>query len=97
LVEWAVKDETDDPVNTPNTVSNELPLVSTVRNPLEDGVYEYHFVDEVAPCVVGSPASRVADVLLSFVEPLVPERTRAEEKKSLFPEVETTTEFDNVE
>ena len=51
-----------------------------VRVPLEAGVYEYHFVEAVEPHVVGSPVSRVAVVLVSSVEPLVPEITRGEEK-----------------
>jgi hypothetical protein len=46
---------------------------------------------------VGSPVSRVADVLLSYTEPVVPVSTRAEEKKSLLPDVETTTELDSDE
>lgn len=54
-------------------------------------------MEAVALTVVGSPTSRVADVLVSVVEPLVPERTRAEEKKSLLPDVETTTELDSDE
>jgi len=73
-------EETEVPVKTPNTVSNELPLVLTVKVPLEDAKNEYHFVEAVEPLVIGSPVSRVAVVLVSFVEPLVPESTRADEK-----------------
>jgi hypothetical protein len=88
---------TDEPVNTPRTVSNELPFVLTLREPVEFGVKEYQRVDAVAPATVGSPCSRVADVFESNTVPLSEDNARADAKKSLFPEAETVTEFDNDE
>jgi len=92
-----VRVETDEPVKTPRTVSNELPLVLTLREPVEFGVMEYQRVDAVAPATVGSPVSRVADVFESNTVPLLEDSARADAKKSLFPEAETVTELDNDE
>ena len=92
-----VRAETDEPVKTPKTVSNELPLVLTPSVPLDPGVILYHRVDDVAPTTVGSPVSRVADVFESYTVPLSEVRARADAKKSLFPEAETVTELDNDE
>ena len=93
----AVRAETDEPVNTPRTVSNELPLVLIPSVPLDPGVILYHRVADVAPKTVGSPVSRVADVFESNTVPLSEDRTRADVKKSLFPDAETMTEFDGDE
>jgi hypothetical protein len=78
-------------------VSNELPLVLTPSVPLDPAVNLYQRVDAVAPATVGSPCSRVADVFESNTVPLSEDKARADAKKSLFPEAETVTEFDNAE
>ena len=89
--------DTDDPVNTPKTVSKELPKVLTASVPEDAGVYLYHFVNAVAPYVKGSPVSRVAPEFESVMVPLTPESTRADAKKSLLPSTESVTAFDNAE
>jgi hypothetical protein len=89
--------DTDDPVNTPRTVSKELPTVFIASVPEDAGVNEYHFVDPVEPNVMGSFVSRVAPEFESEILPLAPERTRAAEKKSLLPTSERVTEFENAE
>ena len=89
--------DTDDPVNTPRTVSKELPTVFIASLPDDAGVNEYHFVDPVEPNVMGSFVSRVAPEFESEILPLAPERTRAAEKKSLLPVTERVTSFENAE
>jgi hypothetical protein len=90
-------DDTDNPVNTPRTVSKELPMVLTASVPEDAGVNEYHFVDAVEPNVMGSFVSRDAPMFESVMVPLAPERSRGAEKKSLLPVRERVTVFENAE
>ena len=60
-----VSADTDDPVYTPSTVSNELPFVFTLRVPELDGTNEYQRVEAADPAEIGSPVSRVAVELVS--------------------------------